>query len=218
MTRALLAPALLLLLAGCPDPSTTVPSPDGAPGQPPPGAPGAPGEPGQPPGPPGDAAAPPAGDAAAAPAAAPGATFTPPPGLASLIGQGASVTLSGTVKGGGANVQLDVIYLDGAGDRQTPVPLEIATVTGGSFSLKAPATYDRELWLVATDRKGDQPAPTDPVGHFGPFKLEGKDVTATIELAADGAKKLPWYQDPSKLEPLTDAGAAPAAPGAPAPQ
>lgn len=203
MRSALQILSLPVLLAGCPDPDTVLPGPGSDPAVPPPSA--APGG--------GPGAAPADAGAAPAPTAGGPGPFTPPPGLDALVGAGPSVTITGTVDCGDAP-QLDVLKLEGETSARTPVLLEIRTVTGGRFSLRAPATYESELYLVATDRKGEQPAPTDPMGHHGPFRLEGKDVTATIVCSADGSTKLPWYGEKPSLPAGTGSDGA-AAEGAP---
>ena len=194
----------LFALAGCPDPvDPNVPG-GGAPG----GelAPMGPNG-GAPP----DGAPVPAADGVAAAPTQPEGTPPTPPGLASLVKDGAVVTIKGTLEGAKkAQVDFQFYSKDAPGALQGPPEnVEIVQVTDGTFSVKAPATSDAELYITATAKQGEQPAPSDPSGFAGPLTLAGKDLAVTIKLAPNGASKLPWFRD---ADP-TAAGAAPGSDG-----
>lgn len=193
--RALLVGLVLLPLLGCPqpaDPGAPVgPAPDGA--QPP----GAPGPEGGVPGAPGPAVE------GGAPAPATGAASGGPnafsaPGLASFITDGKSVTLSGTIVGA-KEAQVDVTAVKEVDGQPTPEVLEIVRTTDGTFSIKAPATFDRTLYVTAVAVTDKAPSPTDPGGVAAPVKLEGKDVKVEIVMGKDQAyaKGLPWWREPA---------------------
>ncbi len=189
----------LFALAGCPDPVDPNLPGGGAPGGEiaPMGPNGGPPQEGAPQ--PADGAAPPT-DGAPQPAGA-GASPAPapptPPGLASLVKNGATVTVSGTLEGA-KKAQIDFQFYTKAGKEESvsaPENIEIVQVTDGTFSVKAPATSDRDLYITATAKQGDQPASTDPVGFVGPLKLAGKDLAVTIKLLPNGVAKHPWFRE-----------------------
>ena len=199
-------------LLGCPQPSDTVAT-EGAPppGSPPPGDPGAP--------PPGDAGAMPPGDPGAAPADAaavaptegnappadgpqpggpPSAPFKPA-GLASLIKDGKSVTLSGTITGLKV-AQLDITAVKTVDGQVVPEVLEIVRVTDGTFSVKAPATFDRDLYVsvMTPPTEGKLPGEDEIGGGYSKaIKLNGADVKVDIVFKKDRdwAKGLPWFRE-----------------------
>lgn len=210
---------LVLNLAGCPVEEGT-PVPDGAaqPGQPVPGGPppvGTPGAEGGPPpggegGPPpggeagaegvpaGEGAPPPEGGAAPGPfVPEPGAGGVTPPappvGLSSLVKDGKTITITGKLVGA-TEAQVDVQTVRADGAKSSPELLEIIKVTDGTFSIKAPATYDRPLYLTAQVHGPDGSKPSELAGAADPIKLEGKDISVEIKLTTgpEWLKKLPW--------------------------
>ncbi len=216
---------LLLLASGCP--TTDVPSgvPGAVGGLPPPTSPGEPGgQPGgaQPPPPDGTpAAAPGAPTGESAGALDPGdpALSAPPgkpaPGFASLIQGGPTVTISGTLVGA-KDAQVDFTRVKEKDGRKLPEPLEILKVTDGKFKLEAPAILSGEIWVTAMT--------TGPDGGLGgkagvataPIRLEGKDVSVTIQLGdgPDWMAVLPWHE---ANMPLAGAALDPAAGALPTP-
>lgn len=217
-----------LCLTGCPqpeDPLAAATSQDGT---------ATPGDPGNPPQAPDGTTPPPAPTDGSAPA--PGEAFKPV-GFASLIVDGKSVVIHGKLVGA-KTAQVDFTAIKEVEGSATPEVIEIVNVTDGTFTVTAPATYEREIYVSAVAVKGTAgPTPDDPGGAAkDPIKLAGQDVNVEITLSTDPdwMKKLPWYRegaptppDPSALEgggagnpavppppgASTDAGAA-AAPGA----
>ncbi len=116
-----------------------------------------------------------------------------PPGMSSLIVDGKTVTVSGKLVGHKTG-QIDIQTVRKDGAVTEPVLLEIVKVTDGTFSFKAPATFDRPLYLTAIVQVGATPSPQDLGGASDPIKLEGKDVAVELTLSKDPAwlKKLPW--------------------------
>ncbi len=217
MFRVLL-PLVVLVVSGCP--TTDMPSgaAGAAGGQPPPTSPGEPGgQPGGAPVAPGVPAAPAAiepGDPAASPLAA-----KPAPGFASLIQGGPTVTISGTLVGA-KDAQVDFTRVKETDGRKVPEPLEILKVTGGKFTVEAPATLYGEIWVTAMTTGPDGAPGTKAGVAAAPIRLEGKDVSVSIQLgdSADWMEVLPWH-DPTMpppgaaLDPA--AGAMPTPPAAP---
>ncbi len=237
----LLLPLALVPLLGCPQPTETVAT-EGAPppGSPPPGDPNAPppGDPNAPPpGAPGDAASPPADPNVAQgnpppadgpqPGGSPPAPFKPA-GLASLVKDGKSVTISGTVTGLKV-AQIDVTAVKTVDGQAVPEVLEILQVTDGTFSIKAPATFDRELYLTATapPTEGKLPGESEMGGGYSKaIKLAGADVKVDIAFKKDPEwiTGLPWFRKdapaptiPKDLSKLPDASEQPKLPPPPAP-
>lgn len=234
-SRALLP--LLMLLIACPTDEAAGPGAptDGAPAGPPPEGPppggemptgadpaaaGAPGTPGEAPpeGTPTDATTPP--DGAPVPPNDPNA-MPKPPGLASLVKDGKTVKITGKLIGA-TKGQVDVQTVREDGKTTEPVLLEIIKVTDGTFSVEAPATFDRPIYITALVQAGAAPSPSDLGGAAEPIKLAGKDVAVEITVGKDLAwlKKLPWGD--TAMKPIGDApkpgapptGEAPAAGGA----
>ncbi|MFZ5477192.1 MAG: hypothetical protein ACOZNI_10495, partial [Myxococcota bacterium] len=165
------------------------------------------------PGPPGDPnAQPPADPNAAASAPPPSETAPPtaptppvPPGLASLIADGKTVTIKGTVKGA-KKAQVDFTQVKEQDGQKLPDVIEVIQITDGTFTVTAPATYDKDIWITAVvDSKGDGPTEDDWSGVApAPVRLAGKDVIVEIPVGASNEwlKKMPWYQaDIAKLGP-----------------
>lgn len=203
--RALLVTLLTVSLAGCPAPEEEAPAPG-----PPPAAEAAP-----------VAEAPPAAPTDAPPPA-PGTPVEPaltdgpvapvkPPGLASLIQGGKSVSITGTLKGA-TTAHVDIAAAATSGEPHPDV-LEVIDVTNGTFTVKAPATYARDLYITAVVSSG-APSPTDPGGMVGPITLAGKDVAVDITVSKDDAwrKKLPWYPPGGAPPPPVTTGGSPAGP------
>ncbi len=190
-----------LLLLGCPVEDPAVAAAAAAASAPPSGDPGAP-----PPAPAGG----PVGDAAASSAGLPGeptglvAPFAAAPGLASLITDGKSITLSGKIIGSNT-AQLD-IQTTQPGNAHAPLLLEVIKVIDGTFSVKAPATYATPLYITAIGSvpEGDKTPPLG--GASDAVKLEGKDVAVEITLSSgpEWLAKMPWG-----IAPPPGEGAAP---------
>jgi hypothetical protein len=147
--------------------------------------------------------------------------------FASIIGDGPTVTISGTVKGAKV-AQVDFTIAKEMDGHKMPELLQVVKVTDGTFSVKAPANYDQPIYISAvSDTNGDGLNPDDPSGCAAePVKLAGKDVKLEISISADSSwvKKMPWYSaDMAPPQPVGAGGAAapggapPAAPGGAAP-
>lgn len=219
--RSLVAGLLFTsLLVGCPEPEDNVTAPGGAPGAPPAGGPGGPG------GPPagGEGGTPPASADGSTPPPAEGAPplgnsmMEPPPGLASLIKDGKSVTISGTIEGA-KEVQVDFTAVDESSGTPRPKALEILKVTDGKFSVKAPATYEATIYVTAIqDATGNGPTADDVQGGGNAVKLDGKDVTVTIKMGEMTAEAKKLFSAPPEMpagnsQPPPPEGAAPTPPG-----
>jgi hypothetical protein len=219
---------LLLVLAGCPEPAPTTDQ-AGAPGQPPAGGPqdpnappadpnALPADPNAPP-PSGDAGAPPAGDATVN--GNPGGPAAPV-GFTSLIKDGKKVKITGTLEGAQA-ARVEFVAVEVQGDKKFPQVIDTLQTGDGTFTVDAPAEYEKELWVTAfADLTGNGPTPDDLAGAAtSAVKLAGKDVSVTVKLSTspDWMKALPWSagDDPGGQPPNpegrkpTDGG-----PGAPA--
>lgn len=214
----------LLLLIGCPEEPTSAPLTPGGPGEgAPPGGQGGP-PPAEGTTPPAEGTAPPAEGGSAAPAdpstlgmSAP----TPPAGLASLIKDGKKVTIHGKLVGAKA-AQVDIQTTRESGPGTEPELLEIIKVTDGTFTVEAPATFNRPLYITAMEFDGKEPLRDGLAGASAAVKLEGKDVNVEIKLSKgpDWIKKLPWGD--SARRPAGEAPAPPpdgqgGAPGTPPP-
>lgn len=216
-----LAPVLLWIVTGCSSPeggaptSPSAPPPEGAAAPAgalvgaPPGAPGGGGAPGQAPAP--DASAPPPGGTPTAPLA--------PPGFASLITDGKTITIRGTVTPASA-VQVDFARVKMVDGKAQPEALDQVKATGGKFEVKAPATLDGEIWVTAMTADA-KPGEAKGGMAAAPIKLAGKDVSVEIKLESgiDWMKKTPWYEDRGAPtpQPPPDGPGAPGAAGGPAP-
>jgi len=210
-----LAPVLLWIVTGCSSPEGGAPTPPSAPAPDgaaaPVGAPavGQPGAPGQPPA--ADATAPPPGGTPTAPLA--------PPGFASLITDGKTITIRGTVTPPSA-VQVDFARVKMVDGKAQPEALDQVKATGGKFEVKAPATLDGEIWVTAMTADA-KPGEAKGGMAAAPIKLAGKDVSVEIKLESgiDWMKKTPWYEDRGAPtpQPPPDGPGTPGAVGGPAP-
>lgn len=201
MSRYTLLALFLLPLTGCPEPQGEV---TGQPGDPAAGT--AP--------PPVDGSVPPPASGEGAPMGG------PPPGFASLVTDGKTVTISGTVKGA-TKAQIDFTTITERDGQKFPSVIEVVQTTDGTFKVSAPASYAGEIWVTATvDAAGDGPTPDDKGGiAASAVQLNGKDVTVDVTISddADWFKKLPWYVEPSAgMTPGAPPSAAPADGAAPA--
>lgn len=214
----LVLPLLLSTLAGCPEtPEDAVsgmqaaPPPNAAPATPVEGGEGGMG---------GDPAA--GGGIPAAPSAGLAEPGTPPapassvvPGFASLITDGKSITLSGTLKGA-KKAQIDFVMVNDQGGVMSPSVVEIAQTTDGTFSVKAPASLSKPLYVIVNvDKAGDGPSPGDAIAFTEVSKIEGKDITLSIDATGTTGieSKLPWAGQ-APPAPLMDAAGAAIPPSA----
>jgi hypothetical protein len=181
------APAFLVIvgLAGCPEPPP-MQSPEGQQGPSNGSLPGAPAG--------GPAAGGPPEGAAAGTAGGAGGAFAPP-GFASLVKDGKTITISGVVTNA-TKAQVDFTIAKKERGQYMPFVVEVVQVTDGKFSVTAPATYDEPFYVSAVvDAKGDGPTPDDKGGMLAePLKLEGKDVNITLAISdkEDWEDKVPW--------------------------
>ncbi len=189
----------LLALPGCPQPEDPLAADAAQNG----GA--TPGSPGNPPQANPDGSTNPAPPDGSTPGA--GAPFKPA-GFASLITDGKTVTITGKLIGA-QTAQIDFTAIKEVEGTATPEVIEIVNATDGTFTVTAPATYDREIYVTAVSTQADKgPSPEDPGGMAAaPIKLAGVDVTVevTVSKDPDWMKKLPWYREGAPLPP--DAGA-----------
>jgi hypothetical protein len=215
--------AFLASITGCPPPpeGNGGPAANGEPGNPGPAQSGEAGAPGGPsaatPSPPGAPGGPDAGSTAPPPGggndgAEIGAPSPPkaPVGFASLIKGGKSVTISGKISGA-KSVQIDFTATSTINGEIAPDIIQIETSPDGKFSVQAPATYDRDIYIVAlAPATAGKPGPDDPGGVYGPIKLEGKNVSVEMTLSKDAEwrKEMPWYR-PGDGGPAEPPSAAP---------
>lgn len=160
-SRTLPLSCLLLFLAGCPSPP---PTEEGAP-MGPQDAPitvAAAAQPGQ---------APPLAVAATGPDGKP--TFE------TIIGDGPTVTVRGTVEGASTG-QVDFMRITADG----PEIVHVAPLVGGKFTVTAPATFAGEIWVNAIAfPEGGQPTPEAPNGGLEqPITLAGEDIELSITI------------------------------------
>ncbi|GDX78301.1 hypothetical protein LBMAG42_01120 [Deltaproteobacteria bacterium] len=205
-------PLLLSTLAGCPEtPEDAVSGMQAAP--PPNAAPTTPGEGGEGMG--GDAAA--GGGIPAAPSAGLAEPGSPPapantviPGFASMITDGKSITISGTLKGA-KKAQIDFVTVSDQGGVMSPLVVEIAQTTDGTFSVKAPASMSKPMYVIVNvDKAGDGPSPGDAIAFTEVSKIEGKDITLSIDATGTTGieSKLPWAGQAPPAPTMEAGGAA----------
>jgi hypothetical protein len=151
-----------------------------------------------------------AGGGAGAPVGgAPGAFA--PPGFASLIKDGKTITINGTIVGAD-KAQVDFTLSRKEHGQHMPFVVEIIQVTNGKFQVTAPAEYAEPFYVSAVvDAKGDGPTPDDKGGLLAePLTLNQEDlnIEITITDSSSWQKKLPWFRG----EALPPSGAQPMAP------
>lgn len=131
-------------------------------------------------------------DAAAAPAAPP-ASPAGAPGLASLVKDGKTVAVSGTIKGA-TKAFVDFAEVKEIDGQKAPSLIQQVAVTDGSFKVDAPANYAGDIYLIATiDTDGNGPSPNDQMA-VKLLKLGAEPVTLELTPvdAAAATKSLPW--------------------------
>jgi hypothetical protein len=118
-----------------------------------------------------------------------------PPGFASLIKDGKTITIKGVITNA-TRAQVDFTLAKKDHDRVTPSVVEVIKTTDGTFSVTAPASYPDPFYVSAmVDAKGDGPTPDDEGTMLPePIVLAGKDIDLTLEIGAnkDWETKVPW--------------------------
>ena len=105
------------------------------------------------------------------------------PSFDTLISDGPTVTVSGVVNGADAG-QLDFLAAPEKGSDAGAVVVHVDRFADGKFSVTAPATFERPLYLSAiVTPEGEPPSPSHPTGGTPePIQLNGLDVVVAITI------------------------------------
>jgi hypothetical protein len=116
---------------------------------------------------------------------------------------GASITISGTVRGA-ATGQLDFTAIQEIDGMKQPVLLHVERFENGTFSVKAPAEYDHPVVVMAMEmEEGSHPDQDTPSGGYKtPIKLEGQDLQLAITIGEHNDPGA-FFPPPEGLDPAT---------------